>query len=54
MDSQQVERIAHALEQIVEKLGSIESKIEELTFEVQAHGTMICDAISPTIEECDN
>ena len=54
MDSQQAERIAKALEQIVEKLGAIETKIEELTFEVQAHGNMLCDAISPTIEECDN
>ena len=54
MDGQVVERIAQALEQIVEKLGSLETKLEELSLEVQAQGTMICDAISPTIEECDN
>ena len=54
MDSQTAERIAKALEQIVDKLGSIENKLEELTLEVQAQGTMIVDAVSPTIEECDN
>jgi len=54
MDSQTAERIAKALEQIVDKLGLIESKLEELTLEVQAQGTMIVDAVSPTIEECDN
>jgi hypothetical protein len=54
MDPQIAERVAKALEQIVEKLTSIETKIEELSYEVQAQGGMICDAISPTIEECDN
>ncbi|HEY9776559.1 MAG TPA: hypothetical protein V6C81_22545 [Planktothrix sp.] len=54
MDPQIAERIAKALEQIVEKLSTIETKIEELAYEVQAQGSLICDAISPTIEECDN
>jgi hypothetical protein len=54
MEPQLAERIARALEHIVEKLGSIETKLEELSLEVQAQGGMICDAISPTIEECDN
>jgi len=54
MDPQIAERIALSLEQIVEKLGTIEIKLEELSLEVQSQGTMICDAISPTIEECDN
>jgi hypothetical protein len=54
MDPQIAERIASALEQIVEKLGVIETKLEEISYEVQAQGNMICDAISPTIEECDN
>lgn len=54
MDTQLAERIAIALEQIVEKLGNIESKIEELSYEVQAQGGMICEAITPSIPECDN
>lgn len=54
MDTQLTERIAAALEQIVEKLGSIETKLEELCYEVQAQGSLICDAISPEIQECDN
>ncbi len=54
MDAQIVERIAQALENIVEKLGSIETKLEELSYEVQSQGAMICEAVSPSIEECDN
>jgi len=54
MDAQIAERMAKALEQIVEKLASLETKLEELSYEVQAQGTMICDALTPTIEECDN
>lgn len=54
MDAQIAERIAQSLEKIVEKLGAIETKIEEMSFEIQAQGTMICEAMSPTIEECDN
>lgn len=54
MDTQLAERIAAALEQIVEKLGAIETKIEELSYEIQAQGNIICEAISPSIEECDN
>lgn len=54
MDAQIAERIAKSLEQIVEKLGAIETKLEEMSYEIQAQGTMIVDAMSPTIEECDN
>lgn len=56
MDQQIAERIATALENIVEKLSSIEGKIEELSYEVQSQGNMICDSLAaPTIqEECDN
>ena len=54
MDTQIAQRIAEALELIVEKLGNIETKIEELSYEVQSQGTMICEAIAPTIPECDN
>ncbi len=54
MDPQISERIATALENIVEKLSSIETKIEELSYEVQAQGNMISEALSPTIQECDN
>jgi len=39
------ERIAAALEQMVEKLGNIEVKIEELTYELQAHGNVLADAV---------
>jgi hypothetical protein len=39
------ERIASALEQMVEKLGNIEVKIEELTYELQAHGNVLADAV---------
>jgi hypothetical protein len=39
------ERIACALEQMVEKLGNIEVKIEELTYELQAHGNVLADAV---------
>lgn len=44
------ERIASALEQIVEKLSNLESKVEELTYEVQSHGNMIADAIAQVPE----
>jgi hypothetical protein len=54
METQTVERIAAALEQIVEKLGAIEVKIEELSYEIQAQGTVIVDALNPGIAECDN
>jgi len=39
------ERIAAALEQMVEKLGNLEVKMEELTYELQAHGHMLADAV---------
>ena len=42
------ERIATALEQMVEKLSSIEIKIEELTYELQAHGNVLADAVTFT------
>jgi ribose 5-phosphate isomerase RpiB len=40
------DRIATALEQLVEKLGNIEVKLEELTYELQAHGNAIADAVA--------
>lgn len=54
MDNQYAERIATSLEQIVEKLVIIESKLEELSYEVQAQGASICQALAPEFEECDN
>ena len=55
MEQQIAERIATALENIVEKLSSIEIKIEELSYEVQSQGNMICESLAPTVvEECDN
>jgi hypothetical protein len=54
MDAQLGERIAKALEQIVEKLGAIETRLEEMSLEVQSQGSMITEALTPTIEECDN
>jgi hypothetical protein len=38
-------RIANALEAMVEKLGNLENKIEELTYELQAHGNVLADAV---------
>jgi len=40
------ERIASALELMVEKLTNIEVKIEELTYELQAHGNVLADALT--------
>jgi len=40
------ERIASALEMMVEKLGNLEVKIEELTYELQAHGNVLADAVT--------
>ncbi|HEY9788071.1 MAG TPA: hypothetical protein V6D17_21965 [Candidatus Obscuribacterales bacterium] len=54
MENQIAERIATSLEQIVEKLSSIETKLEELSYEVQAQGSSICQALAPEFEECDN
>lgn len=54
MEQQIAERMATALEQIVEKLSSIEIKIEELSYEVQSQGNMICESLAPSIQECDN
>lgn len=45
------ERIAAALEQMVEKLSNIEIKIEELTYELQAHGNLLADAVGVLPEE---
>jgi len=47
------ERIASALEMMVEKLGNLEAKIEELTYELQAHGNVLADAVTayPVEEE---
>lgn len=54
MDNQIAERMAASLEQIVEKLVILESKLEELSYEVQAQGAAICQALTPEFEECDN
>ena len=54
MEPQLVERIANALELIAEKLGNIETRIEELSYEVQSQGSQICEALSPTLEESEN
>jgi hypothetical protein len=40
------ERIASALELMVEKLSNIEVKIEELTYELQSHGNVLADAVT--------
>jgi len=53
MDDKLGERIAIALENIVEKLAAIEIKIEELSYEVQSQGNMICESLAPPLE-CDN
>jgi len=54
VNEQLVDRIAIALEAIVEKLGNIETRIEELTYEVQSQGSMLCEALAPTLEESEN
>ena len=54
MEEKLVERVANALELIVEKLGNIETRIEELSYEIQSQGTMLCEALSPTLEESEN
>jgi len=54
VDEKLVERIASALEMVVEKLGNIETRIEELSYEIQSQGTMLCEALSPTLEESEN
>jgi hypothetical protein len=54
VDDKLVERVANALETIVEKLGNIETRIEELSYEIQSQGTMLCEALSPTLEESEN
>ena len=40
------ERIALALEKMVEKLTNIEAKLEELTCEVQSHGHILADVLT--------
>jgi hypothetical protein len=45
VDVDVAERIASALELMVEKLSNIEIKIEELTYELQAHGNVLADAV---------
>ena len=54
MDQKIAERMASALENIVEKLASIETKLEELSYEVQSQGNMICETLAPSVQECDN
>jgi hypothetical protein len=54
MEAKTEERLVVALEAIVEKLGNLEGKLEELSYEVQSQGTLICEALSPTLQECDN
>jgi hypothetical protein len=54
MDAELAGRIAGALELIAERLGSLETRIEELSYEIQAQGGQICEALSPTLEESEN
>ena len=54
MDQKIAERMASALENIVERLASIETKLEEMCYEVQSQGNMICESLAPTAQECDN
>jgi hypothetical protein len=54
MDAELVGRIAGALELIAERLGGLETRIEELSYEIQSQGTQICEALSPTLQESEN
>jgi hypothetical protein len=45
------ERIAQALEKMVEKLTSIEEKLEGLTSEVQSHGQILAEVLTGLSDE---
>ncbi|MBI5171537.1 MAG: hypothetical protein SFV17_04835 [Candidatus Obscuribacter sp.] len=46
-----LERIARALELVVEKLSGLENKIEDLTYEIQSHGSVIGDSLAHMVNE---
>jgi len=46
-----LERIARALELVVEKLAGLENKIEDLTYEIQSHGSVIGDSLAHMVNE---
>lgn len=49
-----MERIAQALELIAEKLGNIETRIEDLTYEIQSNGNEISQALVQLVEDTQN
>lgn len=46
-----MERIAQALELIALKLGNIETKIEDLTYEIQSNGNEISQTLVQLVED---